>query len=161
MSTGGGHDFILVLSGLPGSSPLGNSELMTSTVICLHTQLSSQLILTRLNTLQNWRPRITLVSIIALLDYIGMGTSYTYLAYNIHRLLTVSYHFNVIARLKFQFAIKLLVQLVIYIQGHRIDFSTSILFATYEHTIYFNIRKHLCGLNLHWCSWDCQGRQCI
>ena len=35
------------------------------------------------------------------LDYIGMGTSYTYLAHNIHRLLAVSYHFNVIARLKF------------------------------------------------------------
>ena len=31
---------------------------------------------------------------VALLDYTGMSTSYTYLAHNIHRLLAVSYHFN-------------------------------------------------------------------
>ena len=67
---------------------------------------------------------------VALLDYVGMSTSYTYLAYNIHGLFAVSYHFNIVARLKFQSTIKLLVQLVIYIQGHCINLCTSILFAT-------------------------------
>ena len=41
MSTGGG--FALVLR-LPGSSPLGNSEFMTSTATFLHSQCSLQLI---------------------------------------------------------------------------------------------------------------------
>ena len=41
--------------------------LMTSMVICLHTHLSSQRILTRLNALQNLRPRITLVSMISVM----------------------------------------------------------------------------------------------
>ena len=68
---------------------------------------------------------------VALLDYIGMGTSYTYLAHNIHRLLAVSYHFNIVARLKFQFAIKLLIKLIINIQQHCIHFCASILFATH------------------------------
>ena len=80
---------------------------MTSTAICMHTQLSSQLILTRLNTLQNWRPKnnFGVYDIsdekVALLAYIGMSASYTFLAYNIHGLLAVSYHFNIVARLKF------------------------------------------------------------
>ena len=72
-------------------------------------------------------------------DYIGVSTSYTYLAYNIHRLLAVPYHFNVVARIQFQFVIKLLVQLVIHIQWHCINFCTSILFTMHKHTIYLNI----------------------
>ena len=84
---------------------------------------------------------------VALLDYIGMGAGDTYLAYNIHRLLAVSYHFNVVARLKFQFPIKLLVELIIYIQWHCVYFSTSVLLTTYKNTINFNVRKYLCQLN--------------